>query len=555
MKPVPFLIILSTLTLAACDTERIQVPERDWANTTYLFASDDEAITTTYYKPYAGYVGDPMPFYDARTREFRIGYLQDYRPNPVGTYHPIWGVRTTDAARYESLGELIPCGGLQEQDAALGTGCFVYDSVQSLYYCFYTGHKYAVSAGENREAVQYATSPDFRTWTKNTAFVLRGNDYGYSSVDFRDPCVFRDEAGQYHLLVSTKQGNKGVLAEFTSVDLRHWTHAGVFMSMMWDRFYECPDVFRMGEWWYLVYSDQTVVRRVQYFKARTLDELKACTAADAGLWPDAHEGFLDSRGFYAGKTASDGTTRYIWGWCPTRNGKDNTATQTSATQSLDWAGTLVAHRLLQHEDGSLTLVPVEAIRQKYTSEQPVCLTTPESSLTTPESTPLNSTQSLTTPEPTLVSPDSLLTLSAGTHVLFPRLGYHNRLSLTVRTQGSEDHFGLSFRRGTSMTSRADSSVYYTLSVHPESPTTRKINFEQEGEGGIGFVPDIDSYVFATPADNTYHIEIFTDNSVLVLYINDVLCYTNRIYGIARNCWSVNAYTGTITLSDIHHYTY
>ncbi len=535
MKPyIPISIALSLVALVACTSERIQVPARDWANTTYLFASSDEAIPTTYYKPFAGHVGDPMPFYDARTREFRIGYLQDYRPNPVGTYHPIWGVRTTDAARYESLGELIPCGDLQEQDAALGTGCFVYDSVQNLYYCFYTGHKYEVAAGESREAVQYATSPDFHTWTKDTTFVLRGNDYAYSSVDFRDPCVFRDEAGQYRMLVSTRQGNKGVLAEFTSSDLRHWTHAGVFMSMMWDRFYECPDVFRMGDWWYLVYSDQNIVRRVQYFKARTLDELKACTAADAGLWPDSHEGFLDSRGFYAGKTASDGTNRYIWGWCPTRNGKDNTATQTSTTQSLDWAGTLVAHRLLQHEDGSLTLAPVEDIAHKYTTEESV--------------RPMRIAGSV---EQT----DTLYTLAAGSNILFPRLGYHNRLTLTVHSAGSEDHFGISLRRGTSMTSRADSSVYYTLSVHPESPTTRKLNFEQEGDGGIGFVPDIDSYFFATPADNTYHIDIYTDNSVLVLYINDILCYTNRIYGIARNCWSVNAYTGSITLSDIHHYTY
>ena len=43
-----------------------------------------------------------------------------------------------------------------------------------------------------------------------------------------------------------------------------------------------------------------------------------------GVWPDNKEGFLDSRAFYAGKTASDGTNRYIWGWCPTRAGNDNT---------------------------------------------------------------------------------------------------------------------------------------------------------------------------------------------------------------------------------------
>ena len=57
---------------------------------------------------------------------------------------------------------------------------------------------------------------------------------------------------KWHMLVATQQGSKGHLAEFTSPDLKNWTHAGTFMTMMWDRFYECPDVFKMGDWWYLV---------------------------------------------------------------------------------------------------------------------------------------------------------------------------------------------------------------------------------------------------------------------------------------------------------------
>ena len=74
------------------------------------------------------------------------------------------------------------------------------------------------------------------------------------------------------------------------------------MTMMWDRFYECPDVFKMGDWWYLIYSEQaSFMRKVQYFKSGTLEDLKATTANDAGIWPDNREGMLDSRAFYAGK--------------------------------------------------------------------------------------------------------------------------------------------------------------------------------------------------------------------------------------------------------------
>ena len=104
------------------------------------------------------------------------------------------------------------------------------------------------------------------------------------------------------MLIATRKNGKGHIAEFTSADLKEWESAGTFMTMMWDRFYECPDVFKMGDWWYLIYSEQaSFMRKVQYFKGRTLEDLKATTANDAGIWPDNREGMLDSRAFYAGK--------------------------------------------------------------------------------------------------------------------------------------------------------------------------------------------------------------------------------------------------------------
>ena len=295
------------------------------------------------------------------------------------------------------------------------------------------------------------------------------------------------------------------------------------MTMMWDRFYECPDVFKMGDWWYLVYSEiHAAVRRVQYFKGRTREELKACTRNDAGLWPDSHEGFLDSRGLYAGKTASDGTNRYLWGWCPTRKGNDNTNVGAYPNEP-EWAGNLVAHKLLQHEDGTLSLGEVPGIAAKYTEAQEVKVMAEQGVQT------LGATY-------TLQGNDA--------YVLFNRLGYHNRISFTVTTSNAWDKFGVSLVRGT------DAKQYYTMVVNPESEFTRKVNFEQEGEAGMGFVAGIDGYVFERPADNVYHVTICTDNSICVMYINEVCCYTNRIYGIQKNCWRINNYGGEINLSDV-----
>lgn len=350
--------------------------------------------------------------------------------------------------------------------------------------------------------------------------MIKGQDFGYDKNDFRDPFVFKGDDGKFHMLVSTKKGGKGSLAEFVSDDLKNWTDNGVFMTMMWDRFYECPDLFKMGDYWYLVYSElHHAVRRVQYFKGRTLDELKACTANDAGRWPDAHEGFLDSRGLYAGKTASDGTNRYLWGWCPTRSGKDNTAVGASPAEP-EWAGNLVCYKLIQHEDGTLTLGQVDAVSEKY--NQDVAVEVKES-------------QNMTEADGTYTLAGNAEQPDA--YMLMGRLGSHNKISFTVTTSNKWDKFGFSMVRG------SDSKKYYTMVVNPEDENNRKVNFEEQGVEGKGFIAGIDGYVFARPADNVYNVTIYTDNSICVMYINDVCSYTNRIYGIQKNCWSINSYNG------------
>lgn len=508
------------VSLGSCANDEPVLTEKDWQGTATYFASTDEQFTS-FYKPAVGYVGDPMPFYDPVEQNFKILYLQDFRPNPDATYHPIWGVSTTDLSSYQSLGELISTGTAAEADAALGTGCVIYDEAAKLYYTFYTGHT------SKQEVVMMATSSDFKEWTKSRLFYLQGSDYGYSAKDFRDPFVFKGDDGQYHMIVSTLKGTKGVLAEFTSSDLKSWTHKGEFMSMMWDRFYECPDVFKMGDWWYLIYSERLAsVRKVQYFKGRTLDELKACTANDAGLWPDnnGNEGVLDSRAFYAGKTASDGSNRYIWGWCPTRTGNNNTDVG-AAPNEPEWAGNLVAHRIIQHEDGTLSFGNVEGIDKKYTTESALKV--------------------MAKSEAGVVENADKYELTGNAYVLFNRLNVRNKLSFTVKAGSKTDKFGFSFVRGT------DSKKYYSIVVSPEKDGDyKKLNFEEQGEEGIGFVNGIDGYFFPTPANNEYNVTIYTDNSVCVVYINDNVVYTNRIYGLQKNCWSINSYEGSVEVSNV-----
>ena len=213
---------LFALLLSACSNGDDPVlTTKDWDNTSTYFASSDAKSFTTFYKPQVGYVGDPMPFFDPVAKDFKIMYLQEFRPNS-NTYHPIWCVSTADAANYVSLGEVIPTGTVSELDGALGTGCTVYNDADNTYYTFITAHSTNLSATVINEAVMVAKSTDCKSWTKDRAFILSGEGE-YSTNDFRDPCVFRTDDGIWHMVISTQKNGKGVLAEYVSPDLNTWT--------------------------------------------------------------------------------------------------------------------------------------------------------------------------------------------------------------------------------------------------------------------------------------------------------------------------------------------
>ena len=355
--------------LTACSDENYGDEPRDWDSTTTFFSSTDDAGFQTYYTPAIGRCGDPMPFYDQKAGDYKVLYLQEYDNNGA-CYHPFWAVSTKDGANYEALGEIIPTGtSTAQQDASLGTGCAVYNEADNLYYVYYTGYNVLLP---NREGVMRATSPDFKTWTKDNLWSLKGTDYGYSASDFRDPQVFKADDGLWHMVISSNLK----FAEFKSSDLKNWQHVGSF-NMVWDRMCECPDIFKMGNYWYILYSEgyrAAWSRKVKYMMATTFEGLKACFNDPGANWPkDGHEGVLDSRAFYAAKSASNGSERLVWGWCPYRIGTTihDRNVNVGADSEPAWSGALVCHKLIQHQDGTLTLGEVPAMAAKYGRQKDV----------------------------------------------------------------------------------------------------------------------------------------------------------------------------------------
>ena len=501
-------MMLSGLALTACSDDNYGDPAVDLQGTTHFIVSPEENGFQTFYKPQLGTVGDPMPFFDPKAGDFKVMYLQEF-PDVMkapGRYHPYWAVSTKDGASYQSEGEWLSIGEFDtQQDAILGTGCCTYDAKSGLYYIYYTGESEKTA---NRQVVMRATSSDLKTWTRDNLWRLQGPDFGLSGNDFRDPQIFMVD-NQYHMIVSTKpvSGGDPCFAEFVSDDLKAWKHLGN-IKMIWDRMLECPDVFQMGNYWYIVYSETPAwSRRVKYNMASSWEELRD-KMNNGPSFVDFQEGSLDTRALYAGKTASNGTERYLWGWCSWN------VMLGSDSAEPEWSGALVCHKVAQHEDGSLYLTAVPAMASKY--NKPVQVKVMKSGETKDENGNV-----------------------CESYILYNRLGAHNHITLTVKTQNPDDKFGLTFGRGT------ETLVYWDKiwfnNPHWDNDKKQQRRIERYLTNGVvnQFMPGGVGNFYSVPENNTFNIDIYTDNNVLVMYVNGTNCYTTRVSSIANNCWGIS----------------
>lgn len=323
-------------------------------------------MSDVFHRPQDAYLADVIPFY--WQGEYHLFYLKDWRnPAEHGEGTPWYHLVTRDFVTFEDLGEAIPRGSSQEQDLYIFTGC-VYRH-DNLFHIFYTGHNpHRLASGRPSQAVMHATSPDLRHWTKDTSLTLLApTGQGYEPNDWRDPFVYFDERlGEHAMLLAARKNvgpkrNRGVVAFLTSPDLIHWKVREPFWAPDAYFTHECPDLFRLGQWWYLVYSTFSERFVTHYRMARTLD----------GPWlPPPHnadDDVFDERLFYAAKTAGPeqaGSPRYVFGWLPTRDGDKDDGRR-------NWGGELVVHQIAQRPDGSLRVQPPATVLERFTRTQPL----------------------------------------------------------------------------------------------------------------------------------------------------------------------------------------
>ena len=312
-----------------------------------------------FFRPPGAWVGDVIPYY--WHGEYWLYYLHETRAGVPGVGTAWHLVRTRDFVEFDYLGEVLPSGGRGADDLHCYTGSiFEHEGAHHLFYTAYNGEQLDPELGAPVQSVRHAVSHDLVHWTKLSDRVEAPRGV-FDPRDWRDPFVYRSAPGAFAMLVATRTADgperrRGVIARATSRDLITWEVTGTVIG---GRFYmhECPDLFKVEDWWYLVFSEFSDGFTVRYRMAKTPD----------GPWQSAPEDSLDSRAYYAAKTAGDGTRRYAFGWIPTKDGEaDGGAWQ--------WGGELVVHELCPREDGRLDTRMPETVRESFS--RAVCLADP-----------------------------------------------------------------------------------------------------------------------------------------------------------------------------------
>ncbi|WP_372632608.1 hypothetical protein [Cohnella sp.] len=289
--------------------------------------------------------GDFMPFYHEGV--FYLYYLHKYS---------IYEVTTTDFIQYSEPRMAIACGSPEDQDWHIGTGGVIEkDGVFHFYYTGFNEGNLHREGDLNEQVLMRAISSDLKDWSKDPGFFVRPDKQCYGNLHWRDPQPFRnEEAGEYWLVVTATEKDGlfrrgGCTHVMRSDDLDHWRHGDTIYAPRTFETHECHDLFRIGDWWYMVFSNYTRWWETRYRMARSPE----------GPWiTPAPDDMFDGRAFYAAKTVSDGSRRYLVGWQAIRANMDD-------KQHYQWGGSVLVHELIQRDDGLLGVKPPETIRGHF----------------------------------------------------------------------------------------------------------------------------------------------------------------------------------------------
>lgn len=300
---------------------------------------------------FADSTGDAIPFYHDG-----IYHIFSLTPPPGTTIYPA-RLRTTwshtiskDLIHWKELETAIYPGTGEEPDAdGVWTGSVVYGEGE--YHAFYTGYNYHIP---KQQTICHATSEDGITWTKDVANpIISPFEELYESLDWRDPYVFYNEDDKcYWILISARRkegppSRSGCIVLYRSDNLKNWKYYGPIYQPYHTNCPECPEMYKMGDNWYLSYS------RFSEF----VNTIYRISKSPFGPWRTPKMDGIGGRRFYAAKSMqNDEGRRFYLGWAHDR--ADN-----CDTGEWYWGGAFcVPHEVTTNEDGELDVkIPDEIV--------------------------------------------------------------------------------------------------------------------------------------------------------------------------------------------------
>ncbi|MBQ5950600.1 MAG: InlB B-repeat-containing protein [Lachnospiraceae bacterium] len=435
------------------------------------------------------FVGDTMPYYEDGV--YYIYYLKEAGDS---YNHSAYLVTTKDFLTYEEYHDpVLEANRGGGQDSWIGTGSVV--KVNGKYYFFYTGHGSGATL-EYAEKVMVAVGDSPLAFEKKEGWEITPPSTLGQKNDFRDPQAYIDEAtGNIILTVTASQGGVARLLKYTlSPDLTSANYDGIIFTDPTGKFWnlECSDTFKIGNKWYISYSGQ--------------DDTLWYASSDNRYGPYGEAYRLDDKLFYAAKHVEDGEKSYMVGWA--RRSESVSSTQDVAA----WAGNLAVQEIIQLEDGSLILDPVDSIQDTFSVRR--ALATENSHIYLESGSRYNYTDAFTCYESFMLSGDFVF--------------------------NGEGTFGLSF----DYNGRADKNKF--IVIDPKNDTL-SLAFN-EGKTAI-----TETAAELTPGE-TYSFTYIQDGSVGIFYLDGQASLTVRLYGVSGKTIQLFAENNTIQFTSLRQYT-
>jgi beta-fructofuranosidase len=469
-------------------------------------------MNSIFYKPENAWAGDFIPF--CKDGEFRLFYLHDWRNiDQFGEGVPWYQIGTKDFVHFTEYGEMLSRGTKDEQDLYVFTGSVI--EAEGSFHIFYTGHNgWFPGLGRPAQAVMHAVSDDLLHWTKVPGDIYYSPSELYEPNDWRDPFVFwNDEAGEYWMLVAARHKSgpdrrRGVTAYCASKDLKKWEVRGDFYAPGLYYTHECPDLFQMGGWWYLVFSEYTDKIVTRYRMAKSVE----------GPWLAPRDDTFDGRGYYAAKTWSDGSKRYLFGWIPTReDGQDY--------NPWNWGGNLAVHELTQNADGTLAVKAPAGVSNAFGRGEAPRFT--------------GGTGRWHAVENGLsVEAEGSYSCALSEDVMPGICKISADISFSNDTKG----FGFMLRSD----SDADKGYYVRL-----EPQMNRMVFDSwpRKEPDKPFMLELERPVCLSP-EEPVHLDAYIDHTICVVYLNNAVAMSARMYNIQAGLFGVFASEGSVVFSNV-----